>query len=253
MKAMVLAAGYGKRMRPLTEVTPKPLLKVAGKTLLERHLVALQAAGVTAVVVNAGWLADQIVSFCRGCPLNLDIQVSVESEPLETAGGILAAWHLIYGDDPSSSEPLLVVNGDIYCPYPFATLSQMKLPSGGAHLVLVDNPPHNEAGDFQLMTEVNGGRVQPRSYDLVATPSVPPSDSAYKAHGINLTYSGVGLYDPGFFEGIEPGQKPLKPLIDRAVNRGLVSGEHWRGDWEDVGTPQRLEALDRYLKQGSIN
>ena len=253
MKAMVLAAGYGKRMRPLTDVTPKPLLKVAGKTLLERHLAALQAAGAASVVVNAGWLADQIVSFCRTCPLDLDIQVSVEPQPLETAGGILAAWRFIYGDDSSPSEPLLVVNGDIYCPYPFETLGQLRLPPGGAHLVLVDNPPHNEAGDFQLMTEGNGGRVQSRSYGLAATPSVSPSDSAHKTQGINLTYSGIGLYDPGFFEGVEPGQKPLKPLLDRAVNRGLVSGEHWRGDWEDVGTPQRLEALDTHLKRVSIN
>ena len=231
MKAMILSAGEGRRMRPLTLTKPKPLLAVGGMPLLEHHIRNLKAAGVQALVVNAAYLADQIVAFCdSGRPWAVAIDVSQESEPLETAGGIIQALPLL-GD-----EPFLVVNGDIYCPFPFEKLLSEVLPKldpkvPAAHLVLVDNPQHNPEGDFAL----NGGSV---------TPKTGISDGSTSG----LTFSGIAMYTPAFFAGLAPGKRPLKPLLDAGINAGHVTGQYWSGAWEDVGTPERLHAInERFL------
>ena len=220
MKAMILAAGEGRRMRPLTLTTPKPLLQVGGRALLEHHLLNLKASGFTHIVVNAAYLGRQIIEFCGdGSQWGLSISVSLEGAPLETAGGILNAMALL-GDDP-----FLVVNGDVWMPYPFGDLQDVKLTPAGAHLVLVDNPAHNVSGDFSLAQ----GAVQPRAENP-------------------LTFSGVALYDPAFFQGCVAGFRPLKPLLDQAIERGVVTGEQWLGAWQDVGTPERLASLDAALQ-----
>lgn len=223
LKAMILAAGLGTRMLPLTMTTPKPLLPVAGLPLLEHHFLHLQAAGFKNVVVNAAHLREQIVSFCGdGSRWDLSITVSCEEEPLETAGGIVTALPLL-GD-----APFLVVNGDIWCPYPFQTLRSVNPPASGAHLVLVPNPSHNHRGDFGL----SNGRVM-----ADGSPT--------------RTFSGIAVYCPGFFAAQGPGRVPLKPLLDAAVSRGGITGNLYRGPWVDVGTPERLEALNRQLSDGS--
>ena len=216
---MILAAGFGKRMLPLTETTPKPLLQAGGRALLEYHIVNLKAAGFRELVVNAAHLGDQIETFCGdGSRWGLTITVSREGEPLETAGGIVKALPLL-GDDP-----FLVVNGDIWCPFPFHTLRQIVLRENGAHLVLVPNPQHNLEGDFGL----DGDRV-------IASSPQP------------LTFAGIAVYHPGFFAGLPSLKAPLKPLLDDAIAMGRVSGERYRGAWMDVGTPERLTALDQQI------
>lgn len=220
MKAMVLAAGYGERMRPLTALTPKPMLRVGGKPLLAYHLEKLAAAGFAEVIVNVSWLGDQIVDYFGGQQDGCRIHWSREAEPLETAGGIIKALPLL-GD-----EPFALVNGDIWTDFRFERFRDMDVQAGGAHLVLVDNPPQHPAGDFRL--EPAGGLSRP-------------------AAGGRLTYSGLGVYDPALFAGSEQGKHPLLPFLLEAIRRGSLTGEHFRGRWEDVGTPERLAALDASL------
>lgn len=219
MKAMILAAGRGERMRPLTDHTPKPLLEVGGKALIEYHLTALQQAGVREVIINHAWLGEQIESrLGNGERYGLQIQYSPEVPvALETAGGIIQALsHL-------GTEPFIVVNGDIWCDYPMQQLPQQL--DGLAHLVMVDNPPHNPQGDFCLID----GRLQAEGQD-------------------KLTYSGIGVYHPQLFAGLEPGIRPLAPLLKGAMSKGLVSGEQYEGQWLDIGTPERLHQLDTELR-----
>lgn len=217
MRAMILAAGRGERMRPLTDHTPKPLLPVAGKPLIEYHIEALARAGVDSIVINVAWLGQQIVdTLGSGERFGVELRFSRE-EPaaLETAGGIHRALPLL-GD-----EPFVVVNGDVWTDYPLAGLTQ---PAGLAHLVLVDNPPHHEQGDFVL----DDGRI-------------------VDGGGQRLTFSGIGVYHPSLFAGLPDGPQPLGPLLRAAIARGQVSGEHYRGRWVDVGTPARLEQLERMV------
>ena len=216
MKAMLLAAGKGERMRPLTLHTPKPLLRVADKPLLQWHMEALRRAGLCELVINHAWLGEQLEAhFGSGEPLGVRISWSAEGEPLETAGGILKALPLL-GD-----APFLLVNGDVWCDIDFAAL---QLPSGQlAQLVLVDNPPHKAVGDFCL----SDGLV---SNPLAGQPS--------------LTYSGIAVLSPGLFAGLAAGPQPLAPLLRAAASRGLVSGEHYTGCWVDVGTPERLQQVN---------
>lgn len=219
MKAMILAAGRGERMRPLTDHTPKPLLEVGGKALIEYHLTALHQAGVREIIVNHAWLGEQIEArLGNGERYGLQIQYSAE-EPvaLETAGGIIQALPRL------GSEPFIVVNGDIWCDYPMQQLPQQL--DGLAHLVMVDNPPHNPQGDFCL----KAGRLQVEGHD-------------------KLTYSGIGVYHPQLFAGLQAGIRPLAPLLKAAMAKGLVSGEHYRGHWLDIGTPERLQELDTELR-----
>lgn len=236
MRAMVLAAGRGERMRPLTQHRPKPLLDVGGKPLLAWHFEALAQAGFKDVVVNAAYLGQQIIDFCGdGSRWGLHIQLSVEPAPLETAGGIVEALPLL-GEDP-----FLVVNGDIFIEYPLAQLRESSLAAAGAHLVLVPNPAHNSDGDFalrQLQTSPAGETDQAARVGRVDR--LHQGDTGW-------TYSGLGVYQACFFHDCERGKRPLKPLLDRAIGRGVLSGEIWHGMWTDVGTPGRLAALDQTL------
>lgn len=223
MKAMVLAAGRGERMRPLTDDTPKPLLCAGGRPLIEYHLLALAGAGVREAVVNLSWHADKLRAHLGdGSRFGLELQFSEEGPvPLETGGGIHRAL------DRLGPGPFLVVNGDVWTDFPLESLS---LPEGAlAHLVLVPNPPQHPAGDFWLEP---GGRI---------------------GHaGERGTYSGLAVFDPDLFAGCLPGRFPLKPLLDRARESGQLTGEFWRGHWHDVGTPERLAALDAALQAGDL-
>lgn len=223
MKAMILAAGKGERLRPLTLHTPKPLVRAAGVPLIEYHLRALAAAGFGELVINHAWLGQQIEDHLGdGSRFGVSIRYSPEGEPLETGGGIFKALPLL-GD-----EPFLVVNGDIFTDYAFA---QLRKPLAGlAHLVLVDNPAHHPQGDFLL----TGGQV---------------SDG--QGAGERLTYSGLAVLSPQLFEGCEPGAFKLAPLLRQAMARGLVSGERHAGRWIDVGTHERLADVERLLQESS--
>ena len=220
---MILAAGVGERMRPLTDHTPKPLLRVGGAPLIEHHLRRLASAGLREVVINVSHLGEQLEAFCAdGSRWGLSIRYSREAAPLETAGGILQALPLL-GD-----APFLVVNGDVWSDYPFAALSAARLrPAEVARLVMVDNPPQHPLGDFTLDAQ---GWVRVR-----------------KERARGVTYAGIGLYSPALFAAIEPGVRALRPLLDDAIAAGALGGEYYPGDWEDVGTPRRLAALDRRL------
>ncbi len=225
---MILAAGRGERMRPLTDHTPKPLLQAGGKPLIVWHIERLVRAGITDLVINHAHLGAQIEqTLGDGRQFGAHIRYSSEGAALETAGGIAFALHLL-GD-----QPFAVVNGDIYCDYDFARLpvlaAKMQQSQDSAHLVLVDNPPHHPNGDFGLH-------------------AVQVTDIAPK-----LTFSGIGLYKPELFARIPRGSKaPLAPLLRELIALGKVSGEHHRGVWVDVGTPQRLEELDRQLRSSSF-
>lgn len=221
---MILAAGKGERMRPLTLHTPKPLLPVAGKPLIQWHIEALARAGLSRLVINHAWLGQQIeAAFGDGACLGVHIDWSAEEQPLETAGGILRALPLL-GD-----APFVLVNGDIWTDFDFAAL---RLPAGRlAHLVLVDNPPFKEAGDFLLA----GGAV--------ANPAAGQQAEA-------LTYSGIAVLSPRLFDGLAEGPQPLAPLLRAAAQQGLVSGEHHAGRWIDVGTPERLQQADLQAREG---
>ncbi len=216
---MILAAGRGERMRPLTDHTPKPLLKAGGRCLIEHHLTALARAGFTDIVVNHAHLGAQIEqTLGDGSGYGMRITYSPEGDKaLETGGGIFRALPLL-GDGP-----FIVVNGDVWTDYPFAQLP--REPQGFAHLVLVDNPSHHPQGDFALV----GSRVT-------------------SSGAARLTFSGIGVYRPELFADCEPGIFPLAPLLRRAMEAGQVTGEHYRGRWLDIGTPQRLEELDRELR-----
>jgi MurNAc alpha-1-phosphate uridylyltransferase len=224
VKAMILAAGVGERMRPLTNHTPKPLLQVGGEPLIAHHLRRLAQAGFSEVVINVSHLAQQIIDYCDdGTRWGLTINYSPEPSPLETAGGIFNALPLL-GD-----APFLVINGDVWIDYPFEQLLKLTLPNPEcAHLVMVGNPPQHPQGDFALDKQ---GWV--RELEPGAT---------------GLTYAGVGVYTPAFFAGMKPGKMALRPLLDAAIRRGCLSAEHYPGHWEDVGTPERLEALDAALQ-----
>ncbi len=211
---MILAAGRGERMRPLTDVMPKPLLRVRGQPLIERHVIALVAAGLSRIVINLAWLGSQIREYLSdGARYGASITYSEEATALETAGGIFHALpHLLPG-------PFAVVNGDIYTDFPYQTLA---LPAErNAHLVMVPNPSYLQ-GDFGL----ERGVVLPKAAVL-------------------YTFSGIAVYRPAFFANCVEGAFPLKPLMLRSMAAGQCSGQLYTGLWEDVGTPLRLQALNR--------
>jgi len=220
MKAMILAAGRGERMRPLTDHKPKPLLQVGGKPLIVWHIERLAQAGFRQLVINHAHLGKQIEdALGNGSRFGVSIVYSDEGEAMETAGGIANALPLL-GD-----EPFLVVNGDVYTDYDFSRLAGRPMDGVVAHLVLVDNPPQHAQGDFYLE---NGLLAEQGS--------------------LRLTFSGIGIYRPIFFASIIPGTKAkLAPLLHGAIAEKRVTGEHYRGDWVDVGTPERLQALDSRL------
>jgi MurNAc alpha-1-phosphate uridylyltransferase len=222
---MILAAGRGERMRPLTDTTPKPLLPAGGRPLIAWHLEKLATAGVTDVVINHAHLGGMIeAALGDGHDYGVAIHYSPEPEALETAGGIATAMPLL------GNAPFIVVNGDVYTDFPYARLVAAadrlaEIGTGVAHLVLVDNPTHHPAGDFAL----TDGLAQP--------------DGASR-----FTFSGLGAYRPALFDGVVRGTKArLAPLLIAAMDRRAVSAEHHRGYWLDVGTPARLAELDAHL------
>ncbi len=222
VKAMIFAAGRGERMRPLTDHTPKPLLTAGDKPLIQYHLEAL-AGAVQQVVINVSHLGGQIRDFVGdGSRWGLQVSWSEEPEALETAGGLLHAAALL------GEAPFLVVNGDVWTDYPLAALVRRGLEAGRlAHLVMVDNPV-GHAGDFSLGAEGSLRRTR-------------PGDAT-------LTYAGFGIYSLALLADAAPGKQPLRPFLDSAIDAGRISAEHFRGRWVDVGTPERLRALDVQLR-----
>lgn len=226
MKAMILAAGRGERMRPLTDHCPKPLLEVGGKSLIQHQIERLRDAGITSLVINLFHLGEQIESrLGDGGPLGVEIRYSWERpQVLETGGGICQALPLL------GEEPFLVVNADVWCDYPYSNLLQKPWSSNAlAYLILVENPLQHPAGDFGC----DEGLLS--------------SESATK-----FTFSGIGCYHPRLFAGCTPKPFPLAPLLREAMHGKQVFGEVYRGVWEDVGTPQRLESLHQQLLQGKV-
>jgi N-acetyl-alpha-D-muramate 1-phosphate uridylyltransferase len=224
VRAMILAAGVGERMRPLTEHTPKPLLRVADTPLIEHHIRRLAAAGFSEIVINVAHLGEQIMDYCAdGSQWGATIVYSPEGSPLETAGGIVNALPLL-GD-----KPFLVVNGDIWIDYPFEKLAAYCLRADElAHLVMVENPPQHTFGDFQLDNE---GWVR-----------------SLESGAYGWTYAGLGIYTTAFFAAMPEGKMPLRPLLDAAIRRGQLGGERYMGQWQDVGTPDRLQELNNIVK-----
>ncbi|MDX1605463.1 MAG: nucleotidyltransferase family protein [Candidatus Competibacterales bacterium] len=220
MRAMILAAGRGERMRPLTDHTPKPLLRVGGRPLIEWPIAALRAAGITELVINLGHLGKQLRAHL-GDGTGLGVRIRYSQEPpgaLETGGGIHHALPLL------GPAPFLVVNGDIWCDYAYAELQPLA-ETDRARLVLVDNPPQHPQGDFAL----SDGRVTGEG-------------------GPRLTFAGISLLHPELFAHCRSGRFPLAPLLREAARANRIAGEHYRGRWYDIGTPERLAALDAELR-----
>lgn len=226
MKAMILAAGLGQRMRPLTDNLPKPLLSVGGKPLLQYHLEALAALRIKEVIINIAYLGDKICEFAsNGSQFGLKIHYSQETEPLETAGGILQALPLI------GNEPILLINGDVWSDYPLARLHSHQLRADeNAHLVLVPNPDFHPNGDFA-----------PNSQGLLVT------DKDLE----KFTFAGISLIHPRMI-GQYPLRRrkfPLGEVLRDGIEKGQITAEIYRGRWSDVGTPERLHTLDEELQK----
>lgn len=218
MKAMILAAGRGERMRPLTDTVPKPLLKAGGRMLIEYHIQALVRAGIRDIIINHAHLGSMVeTTLGDGNQYGANITYSPEFVALETGGGIYNALPLL------GCGPFIVVNGDIWTDFPLETLP--KEPDSLAHLVLVDNPIHHPNGDFVLKDDFVRLEGEPR-----------------------VTYSGIGVYRPELFDECQPGAFPLAPVLRQAIVHQEATGSHYAGRWMDVGTPQRLQELDALLK-----
>lgn len=213
MKAMILAAGRGNRMRPFTDTVPKPLLKVGGKSLIEYHIESLKQSGIDQLVINTGWLGKMIrTALGKGSRYGVSIEYSIEPEVgYETGGGIYHALPLL-------SDPFIAVNGDIWTDYDF---SNTQRPKGLAHLVLVDNPPQHPQGDFMI-------------------------DHGFARLGNQncLTFSGIGCYKQSLFNSLEAGSFPLAPILKRYILQNKITAEHYTGVWNDVGTTKQLQALN---------
>ena len=223
MKAMLLAAGKGKRMLPLTEHCPKPLLEAGGKPLIVHHLDKLAQAGIRDVVINHAWLGQQIEDCLGdGRQYNVRIVYSAEGEALETAGGIIRALPLL------GSEPFLVISSDIWTDYSFEGLRGFDLESDLAHLVMVNNAPHHPGGDFVL----RDGRLL----------------RAGEGEQDTCTYAGIGVFSPSMFAGMVPEFLPLRPLLEAGIEDGSISAEKHDGQWFDIGSPERLAELDQRLR-----
>lgn len=223
LRAMILAAGRGERMKPLTDVCPKPLLKVGGKSLIEYHIESLRKVGFTELVINTGWLGEQLpAQLGTGSRYGVSIAYSHEGWPaLETGGGLYKALLLL------GHQPFLVVNGDVWTDWQATSL---HLPAGWrdntlAHLVMVPNPPQHPRGDFAI----ENGRI------------APDADPRF-------TFSGIGYYHPDLFAYCQPGPFKLAPLLIDAARQGRVMGELYQGQWFDIGTPERLQQLDTQLR-----
>jgi MurNAc alpha-1-phosphate uridylyltransferase len=225
MKAMILAAGKGERMRPLTDKIPKPLLEVAGKPLIVWHIEKLAKAHFKEVVINHAYLGEMIEAYLgNGSKWGLKIQYSREGSPLETAGGIKKALSFL-GD-----EPFLVVNADIFTDLDYITLKNMNLDNFKGHLVMVKNPPHHMKGDFVL------------------------KHNKIELEGSNkLTFSGLAIYRPEIFEEINmESVAKLAPILKKLIDAGCICGEEYHGLWFDIGTPKRLEEINFFLKNNNF-
>lgn len=224
MKAMILAAGRGKRMMPLTAEQPKPMLHVADKPLLEYHIERCKAAGITDIVINLAWQGDKIKDyFGNGRAFGVAIQYSQEPmEGLETAGGIKQALPLLKNDTNS----FVVINGDIFTDYDVSSLKQLVLNEGEAHIVLVENPPHHPNGDFCLAHQV----MNQEKY----------------------TFSGIARYSETFFDTVESGFVALGPILRAKLLEGVISTELYLGLWEDVGTPERLQEINQRVRISNV-
>ncbi len=255
MIAMILAAGRGERMRPLTDHTPKPLLQVGGKPLLQWHLEALADSGFKSVVMNVAYLGSQIEEFVGdGSRWGLRVRFSHEPQgALETAGGIAQArpWmdesllSQTVNAEESQGAPFFVINADIWTDWPrvqaFEIAREMQTTRALAHIVLVDNPPHHPQGDFEL-----GADGSPRP---LAIPSVIASPKGVAIHP-SLTFSGIGIYRPALFSDIQPGQRaPLAPALRKAMAAGQCTASHYRGKWSDIGTPERLNEMNAAMSE----
>jgi len=226
MKAMILAAGLGTRMRPLTDHTPKPMLQVAGKPLIEHHVRRLVCAGFTEIVINHAYLGEQIENYLQdGAQFGARIEYSRENTPLESGGGIFRALPLL------GNHPFLALNSDVWTDYPLQQLAALRVamsPNRLAHLVLTDNPRQHPHGDFYLASD---GRV--------------------RAEGIGnkLTWTGIRIMHPALFGGCSDGVFSVVPLLKNAMSNGLVTGEYYSGQWLDVGTPERLLDANRIAEE----
>lgn len=261
--AMILAAGRGERMRPLTDHTPKSMLRVRGKPLIQWHLESLARADIRHVVINLAHLGEQIADrFQEGRELGLTIRYSHEPEgALETAGGIALAKPWIDATGHVSRNPFLVVNADVFTDWPaheaHTLAAQMRLHQAMAHLLFIDNPEHNLAGDFMMgqsldqltPKQAQAGRLSMGPAWVLAKPqAIPPAVSPPAAnpnpHLHALTFSGIGVYDPVMFDSIKPGQRQaLAPVLHQLIAQRLCMATHYRGQWTDVGTPERLASL----------
>ena len=223
MRAMILAAGRGERMRPLTDTTPKPLLLVAGKPMIQYHIEALAAAGIRDIVINLAWLGAQIrAALGDGSQFGVRIQYSDEGDAaLETGGGVFEALPLL------GPAPFIVVSGDVWTEYPLGDCVHKLAAADVAHLVLVPNPDFHSRGDFGL---ANGRLTEP---------------------GERHTYANIGVFRPEFFAACRPGRYPLAPLMYEWIRQGRVSGELYRGGWHNVGTPQQLQELNDAVNKDS--
>lgn len=219
MMAMILAAGRGERMRPLTDSTPKPLLRVGDKRLIEYHIDALKRVDVSDIIINVAWLGHQIIdTLGDGARYGVKLHYSVETQALETGGGIFQALPQL------GNEPFILVNGDVWTDFPLQRLP--RYPTGLAHLVLVDNPMHNTKGDFALDGEIVNDQAT-----------------------VKYTYSGIGVYRAELFHNCQAGKFPLAPLLRAAMAEKKITGELYRGRWFDIGTPERLRELDKDLSR----
>ncbi|NOS98387.1 MAG: nucleotidyltransferase family protein [Methylotenera sp.] len=242
MKAMILAAGRGERMRPLTDHTPKPLLKVGGKPLIVWHLERLAQAGFTEIVINHAHLGEQIeAALGNGAVWGVSIQYSPEKIALETAGGIANALHLLT-ENGTNAEPFLVVNGDVFTEIDFkntaknykniALEANIHAGAGGiknVHLALVNNPPQHPQGDFSIQNGLLKNTGEPM-----------------------LTFSGVGVYHPNLFAEIVKGEPAkLAPLLRKAIDNNRATAQYYQGVWHDIGTPERLKQLDESLQKNA--
>lgn len=226
MKAMILAAGSGTRMRPLTLYTPKPLLEVGGKALIVWHIEKLKSIGVDEIIINSAWLADKLIgSLGDGSKFGVTIRWTREDEGLETAGGIINALALL------GSDPFILVNGDVWTTMDFRPLLNVELNEDLAHLVFVENPKQHPKGDFTLLND--------RAYSF-----------DQNQQGENLTFSGVSVIHPRLFDGLASGKRKLAPLLEQAMIDSSVSAEKLQGAWVDVGTPERLIELDLQIRNG---
>lgn len=223
MRAMILAAGRGERLRPLTDECPKPLIKVSGKPLIDYHIENLTNAGVNQIIINISHLGDRIKAYvdAKKDIWGVEVVLSHETAPLEVGGGIFKALpHL-------GADPFIIVNGDVWTDYNYKALPEE--PGGLAHLVLVNNPPHNFAGDFGLRAD---GLVVPDPYLG------------------KYTYSGISVLRPELFQHCQPGAFPFAPLLESAMAQNALMGEYYGGVWSDVGTYERLQTLENALALG---